>query len=36
MRRVDEFSPALVRVLADPNGQSFFEVEKTLLVVLNG
>src|SRR4029453_17000530 len=35
MRRVDEFSPAMVGFLANPSGQSFFEVEKALLVVLN-
>src|SRR6267378_6378327 len=35
MSRVDEFSPALVGFLANPSGQSFFEVEEALLVMLN-
>src|SRR6266852_9789894 len=35
MRRVDEFSPALVGCLANPGGQSSFEVEEALLVMLN-
>src|SRR3977135_3777690 len=35
MSRVDEFSPALVGCLANPGGQSSFEVEEALLVVLN-
>src|SRR6267378_3667244 len=35
MRRVDEFSPALVGFLANPSGQSFFEVEEALLVGLD-
>jgi hypothetical protein len=35
MRRVDEFSPALVGFLANPSGQSFFQVEEALLVMLN-
>jgi len=34
MGRVDEFSPALVRFMANSVGQSFFEVEQPLLVVL--
>ena len=35
MRRVDEFSPALVGFPANPSGQTFFEVEEALLVLLN-
>lgn len=35
MRRVDEFSPAMVPFLANASGQSFVEVEEALLVVLN-
>src|SRR5262245_27217379 len=35
MRRVDEFSPALVRFSAHASRQSFFKVEEALLVVLN-
>jgi hypothetical protein len=34
MGRVDEFSPALVRFMANPGGQSLFQVEEALLVVL--
>src|ERR1700681_2604226 len=35
MRRVDEFSTALVGFLANPSGQSVFQVEEAPLVVLN-
>ena len=35
MSRVDEFCPALVGFLANAGGQSFFEIEEALLVVLN-
>src|SRR3984893_5014897 len=35
MRRVDEFSTALVGFLANPSGQSVFHVEEAPLVVLN-
>jgi hypothetical protein len=35
MRRVDEFSPAVLGFLADAGGQGFLEVEEALLVVLN-
>jgi hypothetical protein len=35
MRRVNEFSPTLVGLLANAGGQSFFEIEEALLVVLN-
>src|SRR5882672_6024968 len=35
MRRLDEFSPALVGFLANPSGQSVFQVEEAPLVVLN-
>ena len=35
MGRVDEFSPALVSFMANPGGQSLFQVEEALLVELN-
>jgi hypothetical protein len=35
MRRVDEFFPALVGVLADASGQRCFKVVKSLFVVLS-
>src|SRR5260370_17528128 len=35
MGRVDEFSLALVRFMANPGGQSLFQIEEALLVVLN-
>ena len=35
MRRVDEFFPALVGFVANLSGQSFFELEESLLEVLD-
>jgi hypothetical protein len=35
MGRVDEFFPGLVGLLANPTGQSAFEAEQALLIVLN-
>jgi hypothetical protein len=35
VRRIDELSTGFVRFLADPSGQSFLEIEKALLIVLN-